>query len=539
MTRKKFFAWFVDLRKQLFELINEQKYQEALFIINKALEGIEERNEEEKAYLLAEMAGFLIDISGESGDEKPVVKGLGIYKRNEELFKKYFWHGSYYYNLGNAYDTISKIKLVNKRLEYKPKNLWLLNQARNSLWKAYKCIPSHPENDFQPHFIVNLANTLDRSARVVESLQFYDLVIQNVPKFPKAHANRAEALTWLYQISGSSSFMLFHQIIQAYKIASDGKNLPGWMKSEFKRKASAFDQMLREHPDFENFDVDQEEKETINEYENHSEYRKYCLDNLLALSEHSLYCNCAGARRDDLMIATSGFPIQGEFIPIMEHYLNRMKSEFSTSRLLYYRAITGENEDWQVFQDEVVYTELFEGEMVNIDTEMLRTSYRLCFGILDKIGEAICELYDLAGKNENIYFHSFWNPRGRSRSKKQKERWDIINNIQNPSLLALYSQACDLNNRTGEWAFFKQWRNALEHGLFIITDDQSLDTDPFKIFDRKRKVVTTDYDNFEKQTLQLLRFTRSAIFNFVFCVRKEGGIKPESPRGPSLTLSHK
>lgn len=539
MSSEVFFNWFNEIRNNLSNLVNNQKYEEALSIIDKQLQGLKSKPEEQQAYLVAELGGFLIDIAEESRDEKPGIKGLGIYKRNEDLIKKYFWHTSYYYNIGNAYDSIFKIKLYNSRIEYKPKNLWLLNKAKNSFWKAYKSRSTHPKNEFQPHHLVNLGNTLDRSGRVVEALQFYDLVIKEEPKFPKAHANRAQALFWLYQISGSSSFMLFHQINRAYTIASKGTGLPEWMREDFKNRASFFEQKMRDHPAFKNFDIEDEKRKTEKEYQNHSIYRKFCLDNLLALSEHSLYCKCIGARRDDLMISTPSFPIQGEFVPIMEHYLNRIKSEFSTSRLLYYRSITGENDDWQVFQDEVIYTELFEGESVNISTEMLRTSYRLCFGILDKIGEAICELYDLAGKKENIYFESFWKPRGKKPSKRQIKRWEKINSINNPSLLALYSQACDLNNQKGEWAFFKQWRNALEHGLFVITDDFILDKDPFQIYTKKRTVKSTSYLNFMNQTLHLLRFTRSAIFNFVFCVRREAKIEPNDPQGLTVTLNHK
>ncbi|MCR9131299.1 MAG: LA2681 family HEPN domain-containing protein [bacterium] len=539
MNREKFFKWFVDMRNKVGELVSAQKYDMALSHIENILQGIKDRSEEEQAYILAEFGGFLIDIAEESRDEKPGIKGLGILKRNEELIRKYVWDGSYFYNLGNAYDSIIKIKLANRRVEYKPKNFWLINQAKDSFWKAYKARDTHPEKKFQPNNLVNLGNSLSRSGRVVEAIQFYDLVIKDYPDFPKAHANRAEALFWLHQISGVSSFMLMYQIIQAYTKAAKGENIPLWMKKEFNRRATLFDRLMKDRPDYKNFDIKKEEKETEKDYQAHSEYRKFCLDHLLSLSEHALYCKCIGSRRDDLMIPTPSFHIQGQFVPVMEHYLNRIKSEFATSRLLYYRAVSEEKGDWEIFQDEVVYTELFEGESVDIKTEMLRTSYRLCFGILDKIGEGICELYDLADKNENIYFENFWKPRGKGLSKKQSERWERINSIENTSLKALYSQACDLTNRKGEWTFFKQWRNALEHGIFVVTDDKYPDLDPLKVLDKSRKVVTTNYSNFEQQTLHLLRFTRSAIFNFVFMVRTEGDLTEDSPTGLPLTLRYK
>lgn len=539
MGKNNFIDYLFSLRQELTELINQQHYKGAIDKIHNQLIEAEKRKEREKYFLQADLAGFLIDIGEEGKIEKAAIEGLNILKRGEKQIKKYVWDDSYFYNIGNAYDTLYKIKLSTNQIEFKPDSIGLLNMARDSFWKAYKITRDNPENQLRPDYTVNLANSLDKSGRVVEALQFYDIVIKDNPGFPKAHANRSEALLWLTEVSGSSSVNLIHQAKEGYSMASESSDIPNWMKTIFEKKAEILEKKLQAHPNFKKFDLEHESKELKKEYESHSDYRKFCLREFLTLSEHSLYCNCIGARRDDLMIATPSFPIQGELIPVMEHYLNRIKSEFAISRLLLYRSLLGESEDWKIFQEEVVYTELFENEVIDIRTEMLRSSFRLCFGILDKIGEAICELYDLASSNENIYFENFWNPRGRNLSQKQKERWKKINSIQNPSLLALYSQACDLNSKKGEWSFFKSWRNSLEHGIFVISVDGTEGMDPFKIWDKKRKVASTDYLNFIEKTLELLRFTRSAIFNFVFCVRREGGKNLDGDNNPKITLKHK
>ncbi|MDM8544492.1 LA2681 family HEPN domain-containing protein [Desulfococcaceae bacterium HSG9] len=146
--------------------------------------------------------------------------------------------------------------------------------------------------------------------------------------------------------------------------------------------------------------------------------------------------------------------------------LNRIKSEFALARILYYQSNPECCKGLETFDEEIAFTELYENEAVGIRPEMVRLSFRICFGILDKIARGICDLFNLAEPNEPLYFESFWKPRG-NKSIKQKERWDKINSINNFPLLALYSQATDLNSFNGEWGIFKEWRNAMEHKMLI------------------------------------------------------------------------
>ena len=75
-----------------------------------------------------------------------------------------------------------------------------------------------------------------------------------------------------------------------------------------------------------------------------SDFRKFCLDNYLTLSEHGLYCKCVGSARDNLTIPTlTG--VVGDFVVPMEMVLNRLKSEFSFSRRLYFEFLTHKVED--------------------------------------------------------------------------------------------------------------------------------------------------------------------------------------------------
>jgi hypothetical protein len=231
------------------------------------------------------------------------------------------------------------------------------------------------------------------------------------------------------------------------------------------------------------------------------------------------------------MICIPHSPFSAEYIPLMEKTLNRLKSEFSLARLFYFFSIYDTSNAFKTYEAEVMFSELYDNEYLGTDSELLRTSFRLCFGILDKIAVAICRLFDLSDKREPIYFEKFWNPKNK-KSQKQSTRWERINSVENISLLALYSQAMDLNSEQGEWSLFKSWRNSLEHGQLILIEDEDFE-DKFSINDNPNLVLVSKKYFIEK-TLMMLQFTRSAIFNFVFMVRNEANnYKPEKEGEPS------
>jgi hypothetical protein len=260
---------------------------------------------------------------------------------------------------------------------------------------------------------------------------------------------------------------------------------------------------------------------TQNEARQHSVYRRFCLDHYLALSEHALYCQCIGARRDDLTIPLSSRSIGGEFVPRMEHTLNRLKAEFAFARLLYFKSMKLDDK-WDTFEDEVTFAELYEGEVIGIESEMLRTSFRLCSGILDKIANGVCDLFNVAKTSEHLYFERFW--------RNNEDRWFKLSNSENYSLIGLYSQATDLGLRNGEWEIFKSWRNNLEHRMLILTSTTDVDSDMLAVYRSVRPPLRVPFQEFQEKTLHFLQFVRSAIINFALCVRQEA-LKASSTDG--------
>jgi hypothetical protein len=275
------------------------------------------------------------------------------------------------------------------------------------------------------------------------------------------------------------------------------------------------------------------------EFEKHSSERKYFINNGLALSEHSLYCGCLASSRDNLSILKSSGAIGGHFVPRQEHILNQIKTEFFQARKLYFSSVTSPSNSYVSQDYDLCLSNLGGHEISGLRSEDLRNSFKICFGVLDKIALAVCELFDFTvGKNEKIYFESFWKINGDKFKEAQEARWKEFNSIkENQSLFALYYQSTDLDSENGEWKKFKIWRNALEHGYFVLVHSKNKPKEPFDIYNSKFPVLIEEYNQFEERTAELLRFTRSAIFNFVFSVRREGEKSSNSSSDSSTVVT--
>lgn len=187
----------------------------------------------------------------------------------------------------------------------------------------------------------------------------------------------------------------------------------------------------------------------------------------------------------------------------MDNYVNRIISEYVFSRLLYYKYKT----DDVLLEEDVQFSNLTTLDVLGYKIEHLRTSYRVLYGILDKIANGVISLFQIQieKKRGHIYFESFFH---------QYE--NDFRNIKNVHLAALYSLSLDLNQndddspRLGSLGFFKKIRNEMEHNLIKISSNET-----------NLEELSVNVDDLEKFVLALLQSTRSAIFSFVFLIRRE------------------
>lgn len=490
--------------KRINELIDIGNFDDAEKLCEIKLKELNclENKSDSSFLLLFNLSGLVIDLAHYSNQNKLAELGLKIMLDNEKKFLELVSAREFFYNLANAKSNL----IVNENpFDLTFENIEELIDIKNCYFKALKDNLHNEISSLQLY--VNLANILKKQFRLTEAINYYDLVNNYNLDIPQSLVNRSESLLMLNTISDTYSIKMIYDVVEGYEKASESKNiLPSWSEY-YKNTANNLKAQLEFNGELLE---DDDNSKTKKEYEDLTEYRKFFLENNLTLCEHGIYCSCIGSAKDNLTIPLTSKSIGGEFIPKMELILNRIKSEYSLSRHQYYEYLTDEKN----FINEDCFTELLNSEMVGLRVEKLRSSFRLCFGVLDKIALAICELYELKKASENIYFHNFW----RLNNGNRREKFE---SIKNPGLLALYSIATDLNEyKNGEWSMFKKYRNALEHGFLVITDTSNI-LDVYESFLMKEEVEIVNIVDFEYFIKHLLQLTRSAIFSFVFCVRNE------------------
>ncbi|WP_252151817.1 LA2681 family HEPN domain-containing protein [Acinetobacter sp. ANC 4862] len=233
-----------------------------------------------------------------------------------------------------------------------------------------------------------------------------------------------------------------------------------------------------------------------------SHFRKWCIEKNLTLNIHGMYCSCIANERDNLTLLEG--VVSSKNILQYEQYLNRIKAEFSLVRVLYYES---KFTDSSKCDFESCYSELNDQEIINIRSEKLRTCFRLCFSILDKLAIFLCHYFSLS-IDKNTAFNNFW--------YKNKA---ILESKINFGLIAINSLIYDLNEKDGQFGFYKVWRNSLEHHiLFLVPDSFDLSNDSTHTY--------VKISEFENSLQNLLQFTRSAIFSTVFAIVEDLRQKP-------------
>lgn len=362
-------------------------------------------------------------------------------------------------------------------------------------WEALKECPDENE---KYNIRNNLANGLSRMGRSLEAQSLFD---QNVIAFPlrwQSHVSSVHSLGNLVESAlipetPSLHFIALESYYKALKCS-----IPTNVKAQVENRMAFHVNTLKAH----GHSVSDEilalnRKEEGDDYQSHSEYRKFVLNNDLSLSEHSLYCKCRDSRIDNLKIGVPGGSLhlgKPEIFPILDGLVNRLISEFSFSRLLFFHYASGIS----LTADDVEFSDVSNNDLTGYHIEQLRTSYRIAYGILDKIKNGVALLFETdKAKTSTTYFEDYFD--------KSK---DELKNIKNRHLTALYSLALDLNRDTGSFKHFKEFRNELEHGFLAINSAGS-----------HSHLLSLTEEEIRQLTLDLLKLTRSAIFSFVFLVR--------------------
>lgn len=488
----------------------EESYKLCLYL-KKFLEEFQDITEPSFSLAFFRLASVFIDIGHMAFNAEATYIGLEIME--SDSFENCLTRDSYYYCLANANRNMIQHKYGNS-LDSDIKSLPKLSKVNSFFLKAILTCRKQ-EIEAQPQYLVNLANNLKQQYRFSEALALYDQVIAMNLDIAQAWVNRSECLILLNSITKMHTIQQGKEIVLGYRNASASKGIPPDWAKYYSMRAKKIDSDIEK--DCSDMGIDIEDSSHLNEqeYQSLSEYRRWCLDSFLSLSEHGLYCKCYGSARDNLNIPVPTRSVSGDFILPMEKVLNRLKSEFGLARLMLYE-YQSDKKDNEI-DDDACYAELYDNELLGTNIEKLRTAFRICFGVLDKIGNAIALLFDLQlktnkGKVRSSYFHTFW-------ELEDEDRLQKFEAYDNEGLIGLYSIACDLNHKLeGELSFYKQWRNALEHSFVFVYKNEKPENIETSLAYYEEPVFISESE-FVESAEHVLQLTRSAIFSFVFAVR--------------------
>src|SRR5215216_54317 len=161
------------LVQEVTALTNRREFDAALTLISKRLDQGIDIATQQGACLTAELAGKLIDIGSHGHIEEAAQKGIDLYESERVHFKKYVSDASIEYNLGNGKGALFHIGRAKEGFEFKPETMELLVEEKNHFWKSHKLFGL--QHDYlRSQLLVNLANALSYSGRIVEALQYRD-----------------------------------------------------------------------------------------------------------------------------------------------------------------------------------------------------------------------------------------------------------------------------------------------------------------------------------------------------------------------------
>lgn len=490
-----------ELKKFIDDLLDQERHTEVKVLLDKEFEQLKGLPKMDYRRL-ADIAGAYIDLGNESISQSEVEIGIKIFQQYRNDLLHFVTQESIDYNLGNGFHALYKIYRMSTEDFFPTLQVVkdYLFEAKRSYFSAYRALKGDSSQDFTLMLFTNLGNSLNHNGRIVEAMQLFDSVLTSNPNFHHAIISKLDILMYLVilgecQISKSILYCIYRLYIDVFKY-----DMSEIVHNKIENKYSEIEKIVSAN-NIDLWSTQDDSHQNYIEYLNHSMVDKFYLQNFLYLSEHSLYCGCNEAVKDDIEIRTNSIA-ESSISKSHEAILERVKEEFKFARQLLWEYSNSLNEKNKT------PPKIKKSDQIKVNLEKIRTSFRLCFGVLDKIAIGICLLCEIEVDKNNIYFESFWNNR-----QGNSSIWKKLNSFQNIHLTALFSIANDLNKNDGQFGYYKEWRNKIEHGIFIIADDHSEKCDS--------SIISVDSLHFYNETIHLLQIIRAAIFSYVYCVRRE------------------
>lgn len=462
-------------------------------------------------------SGLLIDIGAALGDEGITKEGVGLLRRDfREIIRDRKYAPTAYYNLANGYYALFRFRKMKDPFAACFK-VTELDHSKTHYRKVLEYDLQDATFISQTH--VNLGNCLDELGRVVDALECYDESIKWKPDHGMALGNKGQALLHYATLTGEhqGTFM-----IEAYTLLS--RALKSGVPPEAVSTFSTYLEEIGEHfpdrqalenpPEFPGYKIKAESK-----FEKF--LVEFCMKNKLYLNMCNFCQKCDAAIGDTIvirkMIVETAKNRKEDPYLRLSSYLNQIKQDYVAARfLLVLPRYKGLNLDF--VDRNVTIIDTFDYTRHNIYIQLVKTSFKNFYDILDKISCFINDYLELGIPERKIDFRKVWYSNQKTKVIRKK-----IEKTRNLSLSALYDIHRDFEN--GPYEELRKTRNALTHrfvsiGLFQEIEDEE----------------NMKEDTLVRQTLELARIVRSAIIYLLHFVHVEEEKKERKTRGTRVPL---
>jgi hypothetical protein len=372
----------------------------------------------------------------------------------------------------------------------------------------------------QASVFTNLGNSFSSFGRGLEAIELYDVALEVVPQFAMALGNRGSAAhTLLPNIPDPRhATLLAAHAYRNFKAALASNAV--WQAEDpsatehFAKIAGLIEGKIDPEKVIQANPLD---KYSLGRSNAEKSYRRWSLTHNLFLNPLTAIGPHAIAATDRLNLPSYMSRV-GDPLTLIA-WFNQMKQEYVAARWFLYE---GTQPQHKHFVDNAVFLiNTLDYPALGIQVEKLRASFRIAFGLLDKVAGFINVYYELGMDPQRVDIRNVWH------TKKGDVRPEFLDK-PNLALRGLYWLALDIigddpidqDSISPDAAELKRLRNLLEHRCLVLRE--------MNVSDSMGAVETASLDDFECQAMQILRLARAALMYLTFSMRKE-----ESKRRPT------
>ncbi len=355
--------------------------------------------------MISNEPGVLIDIGGMLESERIVMdgisKGESFLDENMSDDQRAILH----YNIANGYLSIFEIR-PHEDLSSRLGN----DNLQNAKYHLRQALNLNPKGDLKVNILVNYGNCLDSLGRGMEALYSYDDALEIDPNHSMAIGNRALAKLFLADISGAYRTRTYIEVYQELKSIIDKDDMlriGGVSAREIFR-----DEMLRIESLFEDktilgqrIDCSRGERKDSTEFER--EYFDFFHEHKLFLNFHTGSHDCQNAILDSAFISIVTAVNEDARFYSLAKKINDIKEDFLAAKLLLAQS-RFRSDALDTISRTVTFANTSDHADSNIYSALLKSAFRICYNILDKVAFFINDYLELKMKNSRIDFNTIW-----------------------------------------------------------------------------------------------------------------------------------